>query len=71
MTLTQRGSSLYEAKLARPIEELRQNGVTIQIILDADYLLVERKWNFQRLSGYELAGNEIFLRHASSGDWGS
>ena len=71
MTLTQRGSSLYEAKLARPIEELRQNGVTIQIILDADYLLVERKWNFQRLSGYELAGNEIFLRHGSSGDWGS
>ena len=51
MTLTQRGSSLYEAKLARPIEELRQNRVTIQIILDADYLLAERKWNFQRLSG--------------------
>ena len=71
MTLTQRGSSLYEAKLARPIEELRQNGVTIQIILDADYLRVERKWNFQRLSGYELVGNEIFLRHGSSGDWGS
>ena len=71
MTPTQRGSSLYEAKLARQIEELRQNGVTIQIILDADYLLVERKWNFQRLSGYELAGNEIFLRHGSSGDWGS
>ena len=71
MTLTKRGSSLYKAKLARQIEELRQNGVTIQIILDADYLLVERKWNFQRLSGYELAGNEIFLRHGSSGDWGS
>ena len=71
MTLTQRGSSLYEAKLARPIEELRQNGVTIQIILDADYLLAERKWNFQRLSGYELVGNKIFLRHGSSGDWGS
>ena len=29
------------------------------------------KWNFRRLSGYELAGNEIFLRHGSSGDWGS
>ena len=28
-------------------------------------------WNFRRLSGYELAGNEIFLRHRSSGDWGS
>ena len=42
MTLTQRGSSLYEAKLARQIEELRQNGVTIQIILDADHLHVER-----------------------------
>ena len=28
-------------------------------------------WNFQRLSGYELAGNEIFLRHGNSGDWGS
>ena len=23
-------------------------------------------WNFRRLSGYELAGNEIFLRHGSS-----
>ena len=44
MTLTKRGSSLYKAKLARQIEELRQNGVTIQIILDADYLLVERNW---------------------------
>ena len=51
MTLTQRGSSLYEAKLARPIEELRQNGVTIQIILDADYLLVERNWYFLRRFG--------------------
>ena len=29
------------------------------------------QWNFRRLSGYELAGNEIFLRHGSSGDWGS
>ena len=28
MTLTQRGSSLYKAKLARQIEELRQNGET-------------------------------------------
>ena len=27
-------------------------------------------WNFRRLSGYELAGNEIFLRHGSGGDWG-
>ena len=27
-------------------------------------------WNFRRLSGYKLAGNEIFLRHGSSGDWG-
>ena len=42
MTLTQRGSSLYEAKFARQIEELRQNGVTIQIIQHADYLHVER-----------------------------
>ena len=31
----------------------------------------ERKWNFRRLSGYELAGNEIFLRHGNSGDWSS
>ena len=50
MTLTQRGSSLYKAKLARQIEELRQMEkqrvtiVTIQITLDADYLLVERNW---------------------------
>ena len=28
------------------------------------------EWNFRRSSGYELAGNEIFLRHGSSGDWG-
>ena len=28
MTLTKRGSSLYKAKLARQIEELRQNGET-------------------------------------------
>ena len=28
--------------------------------------LGDNKWNFQRLSGYELAGNEIFLRHGSS-----
>ena len=26
-------------------------------------------WNFWRLSVYELARNEIFLRHWSSGDW--
>lgn len=50
MTLTQRRSSLYKAKLARQIEELRQMEkqrvtiVTIQITLDADYLLVERNW---------------------------
>ena len=25
---------------------------------------------FRRLSGYKLAGNKIFLRHVSSGDWG-
>jgi len=25
------------------------------------------KWNFWRLSGYELARNEIFLRHKSRG----
>ena len=28
-----------------------------------------KKWNFWRLSVYELARNEIFLRHRSSGDW--
>ena len=29
------------------------------------------KWNFRRrLSGYELAGNEIFLRHGSIGGLG-
>ena len=50
MTLTQRRSSLYKAKLARQIEELKQiekqrvTIVTIQITLDADYLLVERNW---------------------------
>lgn len=26
-------------------------------------------WNFWRLNVYELARNEIFLRHWSSGDW--
>ena len=26
------------------------------------------KWNFRRLSEYELAGNESFLRHRSSED---
>ena len=31
----------------------------------------DMQWNLRRLSGYELAGNEIFLRHGSSGDWGS
>ena len=28
-------------------------------------------WYFRRLSEHELAENEIFLRHGSSGDWGS
>ena len=28
-----------------------------------------KKWNFRRLNGYELAGNEIFLRYGSSKDW--
>ena len=28
----------------------------------------EQKWNFWRLSVYELAENEIFLRHWSSGN---
>ena len=27
-------------------------------------------WNFWSLSEYKLAGNEIFLRHENSGDWG-
>ena len=48
MTLTERGSSPYKAKLARQIDELRENQgkqrVIIQIILDADYLLGERNW---------------------------
>ena len=31
-----------------------------------------QKWNLRRLSEYELAGNEMFLRHdGSSGDWGN
>ena len=28
-----------------------------------------KKWNFRRLNGYKLAGNEIFLRYGSSKDW--
>ena len=32
--------------------------------------VVVAKRNFWRLSEYELAGNEIFLRHENSGDWG-
>ena len=27
-------------------------------------------FNFRRLSGYKLAGNEISLQHGNSGDWG-
>ena len=29
------------------------------------------QWNLRRLSGHELAGNEIFPLHGCGGDWGS
>ena len=74
MTLTQRGSSLYEAKLARPTEELRQNGVTIQIILDADYLLVERNWygfaSFWSENGYRLCPFWSGIGYSFRGSYG-
>ena len=38
---------------------------------ERSFLASHLLWDFRRLSGYELAGNEIFLRHGSSGDWGS
>ena len=47
ITLTERGSSSYKAKLARQIDELRENGETASdysIALGADYLLGERNW---------------------------
>ena len=48
MILTQRGSSPYKAKLARQIDELRENGkpqaIILKIILDADYVRIERNW---------------------------
>ena len=47
MTMTQRGSSLCKAKLARQIEQLRENGETAcddSNHLDTDYVVVERNW---------------------------
>ena len=42
----------------------KPNGFSIHVVLRSGAEI----WNFQLLSGYELAGNEIFLRHVSSGD---
>ena len=44
--------------------------VAIIIGLAVLYVVSARKWNFRHWSGYELAGNEIFLQHGSIGDWG-
>ena len=35
------------------------------------FLASNMLWNFRRLSRYESDGNEIFLRHGNSEDWGS
>ena len=46
--------------------------INLMVFLFMLYCVVEPKYGiFRRLSGYELAGNEIFLRNGSSGDWGS
>ena len=45
MTMAQRGSSPYKAKLARQIEELRENGET-----ESDYSNYSRK-NYYPLEG--------------------
>ena len=46
MTMAQRGSSLHKAKLARQIEELRENGET-----ESDYS------NYSRKNYYPLEEN--------------
>ena len=40
----------------------KSNGISIHVVAEI--------WSVRRLSGYELDGNEMFLRYASSGDWG-
>ena len=44
----------------------KANGISIHVVLRSGAEI----WSFRRLSGYELDGNEMFLRYASSGDWG-
>ena len=43
----------------------KANGFSIHFVLRSGAEI----WSFRRLSGYELDGNEIFLRYASNGDW--
>ena len=44
----------------------KANGFSIHVLLRSGAEI----WSFRRLSGYELDGNEMFLRYASNGDWG-
>ena len=43
----------------------KANGFSIHFVLRSGAEI----WSFRRLSGYELDGNEMFLRYASNGDW--
>ena len=43
----------------------KANGFSIHVLLRSGAEI----WSFRRLSGYELDGNEMFLRYASNGDW--
>ena len=52
-------------------EDLRFTTLLREFKFKVRQISIQQIWNLQRLSGYELAGNEIFLRHGSSGDWGS
>ena len=49
---------------ARPKCQNKANGISIHVVLCSGAEI----WSFRRLSGYELDGNEMFLRYASSGD---
>ena len=62
-------------KLCFWIKVLMRSSTPLPLVIHADFYLKifwkmsSEKWNFWRLSVYELARNEIFLWHWSSGDW--
>ena len=57
--------------LIKAVEQVSYHGdVDETVFMNLLNIAQQKEWNLWRLSGYELAGNDILLQHGSSGDWG-